>query len=190
MPRLLQCFDCATVEVLPDLLGPKGSPDPLLDRLLEIGHRGPLDNEQGARRVRMGHGRVREIQEGEEHIGNLHSVANDDWNNPDVEKRERVRQQILFQMWGSYTGYPPEFYAAQDTYKEDAGHCYERHGRPGGSDHGPANCGDYQDDSKRLTDRAWRARHSDIEEIFLCHWCPYTSVVVTRKRLARGDYDE
>jgi hypothetical protein len=182
-------MDCGTVEVLPDLLGPVGSPDPLLDRLT-ANHEGPLTNEQGTRRVRMGLGRVREIQPGERHFGDLHVVPNDDWNHPDPEKREGIRQKILFQMWGESTGYPPEFYAVQDTYKEDANACFRKHGSPGGSDHGPANCVDYQDDSKRLTDRQWKDRHPEQSHVWLCTFCPYQSVVTTRIRMGRGDYDQ
>lgn len=181
-PRLIACQDCGTAEVLPDVLGDSGELDPLLARVLN-NHIGPLSTEQQDRRIRFGLGRGREIDPKEMHKGPLFEVAADDWANPDV------REKILKQIWGD-TGYPAEFYAATDTYKEDALRCFRRHDSPG-SEKGPHACIDYQADSKRLTDEQWiRRGQGTRDHIYLCTFCPYESVVTTRKRSARGDYDK
>lgn len=110
-------------------------------------------------------------------------MASDDWISP--ERRTRVIRQI----WDDHKGYPDSFYEARDTYKEDAAECYQRHGRPG-YDKGPFACVDYRDASKRLTDRHWKGRNPSRDHVFLCEFCPYSSVVMTRKRSAAGQYDD
>jgi hypothetical protein len=211
MPRLIRCFDCMTVEVLPDFLGSPTdeSMDPLKS-LVVVKHRGPLNRQQlhhrpsSAGRVRPipdelipcdlcrgsgcrvceGRGKIQRFPHGVEQF----VVQADDWINPDY------RKGILQQMWGEDTGYPPEFYAAKDTFREDAGHCYNSHGRPGDPDKGPHACIDYQSSSKQLTDEGWKAR-GEIQgmprrDIFLCDFCPFHQVVVMRKRAERGEYDK
>jgi hypothetical protein len=137
----------------------------------------------------MNQGRPREIHPDELHFGNLHLIPKSQWEHPDSEQRAAIRQRTLFQMWGESTGYPPEFYDAKSAFTEDAGKCFERHGRPGQSDKNFA-CIDYQDESKRLTDREWKLRHPESMEVFLCTFCPYQSVVTTRIRMAKGAYDK
>jgi hypothetical protein len=146
----------------------------------------------------MGQGRAREIQPDELHFGNLHVVAPDDWYHPsDPEKEERHRTGILRQMWGENTGYPAEFYATKDSFRDDAVACFRRHGEPG-LDHGPAGCGDYESDAKRLTDSEWLQRQEFQERVmpgaarkhvYLCHFCPFQTVVTTKIRQQRGDYE-
>lgn len=197
MPRLLQCRDCGTVEILPDVLGDQvnaSSHDPLLERLVN-GHQGPLNDDQQVRRIKNGLGRSREIIPDEPHFGTLYTVPPDDWNCPgDPEKEQRVRNTILRKLWPEDKGFPPEFYATKDTFREDAGKCYERHGRPG-SAKGPYACVGFQDNSKLLTDEGWMRRGRDSgqpnrQPIYLCTFCPYQSVVTTRIRMQRGDYSE
>lgn len=158
--------------------------DPLLERLVAE-HRGPLNREQLSRRPH-GAGRVREIHEGEEHIGDLHRVKFSDWYHKDSEKRDRIQKQILTQMWGSYTGYPEEFYAVRDTFREDAGLCFNRHGRP------KEGCIDWEDDSKKLTDKDWKQRGIDMgqprSDVYLCQWCP-VSAYVEHKQITKAGLD-
>lgn len=191
--RLLQCLDCLSVETLPNFVGPKSDEghDPLLQRLVDR-HQGPLNREQLHRRPSNAP-RVREIRMDEPHFGNLHTIDDALWNHPDPSKRDEIRRSVLKEMWKGHTGYPEEFYATKDTFMEDAGICYQRHGRPGGIDSGPDGCIDYMSESKRLTDTDWEARGermgSPRSHVYLCQFCPYQSVVTTRKRSARGDYD-
>lgn len=198
-----------SVEVLPGFLGSTTDEamDPLKS-LIAVKHRGPLNRVQLSRRPDAAP-RVREIRdelitcdlcqgagcrpcEGSgkiqryPHAMEQFVVAPDDWSDG------QVRDRILRQIWADGTGYPDEFYAAKDTFREDAGYCYQTHNRPG-SEKGPHACIDYQSDSKRLTDSQWRLRGEmqgmSREDVFLCTFCPYSSVVTTRKRSARGDYD-
>lgn len=209
---MIQCLDCLTVEVVPDFLGNPEEMrfDPLLDRVV-VNHRGPLNREQlrrrppNAPRVReirdepiecdicRGHGgdcwacEGKGVLQREMHqLKPIMVVAPDDWLD------SGKRQQILREMWGDHVGYPDEFYAAKDTFREDAVRCYWRHRNPG-SETGPHACGDYKDKSKQLTDDDWRARGAAMgvprEDVFLCAFCPYQSVVTTRMRAQRGDYD-
>lgn len=158
--------------------------DPLLERLLSE-HEGPLNREQLRRRP-SGAGRVREIQEGERHIGDLHNVPASKWNHPDSDIRQQIQKQILTQMWGDHTGYPEEFYAAKDTFREDAGMCFNRHGRP------KEGCIDWQDDSKRLTDKDWKQRGAAMgqprTDVFLCTFCP-VAVWVEHQKIVKAGLD-
>lgn len=214
---MIACQDCLSVEVLPDILGPpeESAHDPLLMGVVSR-HRGPLNRQQLATRP-PGAPRVREIRDEtipcdmcnqagcrycdgtgklqrEPHrISEVYTIPPDDWaldsDRPDPEWR---RKAVLKKMWamlgGEHSGYPEEFYASKDTYREDAGLCYQRHGRPG-YEKGPDACIDYNSDAKRLTDSQWRARHPETGDVFLCAFCPYQSVVMTRKRAQRGDYE-
>lgn len=178
-----------SVELLPDFPGTQKEEehDPLLTKVA-AGHRGPLNRNQLQLRP-PGAPRVRELGEDEPHLGDLFHVDNAHWNHADPEKRDEIRKQILKQMWGDHTGYPEEFYATRDTFAWDAAVCYNRHNRPDAG----LGCPDYESDDKRLTDPSWVQRGAEQgisrRHIFLCAWCPYQSVVTTKKRMARGDYD-
>ena len=105
-------------------------------------------------------------------------------------------------MWvdRGYTGFPPEFYAARDTFSMDAAACFNAHRRP------QAECIDWHADSKRLTDEKWQQREEDSrkklkslglessfkpprEHVYLCAWCPVSSYVMQKQREQRGMYD-
>jgi hypothetical protein len=215
--RLIACRDCLTIEVLPDLLGPTSEmkDDPLLMRIV-VKHRGPLNREQLAHRPPNAP-RLREIrdeliscdmchgggcaycegsgklQRHPHQISEVFNVATDDWvedsRSPDPLWK---RKDILRQIWARFghdAGYPEEFYAAKDTFREDAGLCYQRHGRPG-YEKGPDGCIDYHTDAKLLTDKNWKTRNPARDHVWLCEFCPYASVVMTRKRKKRGDYNQ
>jgi hypothetical protein len=182
-----------STEAIPDLVGTDPEQDPLLLRITNT-HFGPLNREQLARRP-YGAPRVPELREGQPHSDKasfgIYQVPDEHWNNPDPSKREQARATVMRQLWEGSTGYPDAFYEAKDTFREDAERCYKLHGFPGDSEHNYA-CIDYHDDSKRLTDRAWRQRGADSgvmrNDVFLCDFCRFESVVMMRKRALRGDY--
>lgn len=181
MPRLIQCKDCATVEVIPSLNTPAtDTADPLLARVWGA-HVGRLHDEQVARRMRVGLGRPRELHDDSGHNIVIFVVTPDDWAD------EKHRDQILHAIWDEDKGYPPEFYATKDTYREEAGKCFNRHSRP------QDGCIDWEDRTKRLTDDEWERRGADLgldqKPVYLCHFCPVASWVQTQKRFKRGDYD-
>lgn len=90
------------------------------------------------------------------------------------------------------TGFDAEFYATMDTFKEDAGKCYQSHGRP---DYTAVGCQDYLSANKELKPNtaierkaAGLPRYDDVKvkRSFLCEHCPYHSQVVSIERLRRG----
>jgi len=185
---LIRCLDCMTVEVLPDLLASptEMAHDPLLMRVVAR-HRGPLNRQQLAHRPPNAP-RVRpfttdlipcdmcnqggcaycegtgKLPKEPHRISEVFSVAPDDWASGDR------RKVILRQLWADHPGYPEEFYASKDTFREDAGLCYERHNRPGDAA-GPYACIDYHTDTKRLTDRHWKSRNPNRDHVWLCEFC-------------------
>jgi hypothetical protein len=189
--------------------------DPLLMGIV-VRHRGPLNRQQLASRP-SNSSRLREIrdetipcdmcngggcrycegsgklQRWPHLISEVFQVSSDDWAlEPEAMDPEYRRKAVLKQLWARFgdehVGYPEEFYASKDTYREDAGLCYQRHRRPG-SEKGPDGCLDYQAGDKRLTDSHWRERHPEQGDVYLCDFCVYKSVVTTRMRMQRGDYD-
>lgn len=222
MPRIIQCCDCLSAELLPDFLGTKQEQafDPLVD-IIAASHRGPLNRVQlhnrpnNAPRLRQfpdtvgvcdlcngsgclpckGTGQLPQAP----HLLRGHQIAPKDWANP------KIRDAFLRQMWEreGHVGYPDEFYAAKDTFTEDAAACFEHHGRP------QQYCIDWENDSKRLTDKRWKERdiesrrkltelgidppggeHGSVrKDVFLCHFCKVSSYVTFKKREQRGLYD-
>ncbi len=153
--RLLICHDCREVIELPDFTGPPEY-DVLLDQAVSA-HRFP---------------------NGEEHVGALADVEKEKWDD------ESVRQEILKRIGKpeKETGFGGEFYAAKNTFAEDAMKCFNEHGRP------KQGCIDYKDERKRLgnpTSEGWRQG----PRVYLCDFCPIKTWVVTQQRSAAGMYD-
>ena len=101
--RILRCFDCGTLEELPDFDGP-----PEHDTLLE---------------VLMS----RHETDGHRHVGKLYDVEERVWRLPNL------RKAIIEQMKGGSSGlaaFDASYYETRDTFKEDASLCYGLHLRP------------------------------------------------------------
>lgn len=179
--RLLVCFTCYTIERLPPYEGregPDGSylePDPILEHLLEPHrHGGPRWPETGT----------------DEHRGMIMRVDEGTWNS--MKARQRISKELFKE--------EAERVAFKDTLHDDAGKCYQRHGRPGQGL--VLNCHDYRSDSKRLSSPATNERKTIMDElgidvgpalarkapVFLCSFCAYESQVMTIKRRKRGMY--
>lgn len=153
--RLLICHSCRTVDELPDFHG-RPEDDVLLDDLIQR-HRFP---------------------DGNEHMGKLALVEEAVWHDP--YKRQAVLEQIKKAVEKS-TGFPSEWYATRDTYREDAMRCYKQHSRP------KQGCIDYCDSDKRLgnpTRAGWEAG----PRVFLCNFCPVETYVRTQEQWIRGAY--
>jgi hypothetical protein len=152
VPRLLICRECKTIDLLPTQWETDDPRDPLLDTVV--------------RRHVQKHGDTRED------CAALLSIKDEDW--------EGHKDEILANLRERWTGFHPEFYATKDTFVEDAGKCYNQHGRPKGAD-----CIDFCDDSKRLTPSDWQTGH-----VYLCHFCVVSSAVTTAIRMKKGMYDK
>lgn len=98
--RVLQCFSCKTLEVLPDYEGhPDG--DEFLRKASEVHNRGG-------------------------HLGNLLRVDRRDWDTPST--RDQLVEKIWES--SGHSGFDPTFYATKDQYTYDAAVCYQKHNRP------------------------------------------------------------
>jgi hypothetical protein len=162
--RLLQCLDCKTLETLPDYQG-----DPREDVLLDV---------LTSRHVFPG---------GNRHRGHLHRVEARHWESPST--RAAIEKQI--QDASGWTGLDPSFYAAKDTYTQDALSCWGQHNRT-------RACGDYKSEAKVLTpdtlalrrEVARMTKHEDVAysapKRYLCEFCPVHSLVMQAKRRKAG----
>jgi len=179
MPRLLVCRECRTIDTIPLYDGPpqEEARDPILDRVVRYHvqlHGEKVDSAAlltvseepchcgEKQKVTLG-GKML----GRSHIRGPHTL----W--------EGHKDEILGGLRERWVGFHPEWYATKDTFKEDAMRCYNLHRRPQGAD-----CIDWQADNRRLTPSDWKKNH-----VYLCHFCPVASSVVTAQRLARGMYN-
>jgi|SRR5215467_869847 len=180
MPRLLVCRECQTIETFPLYDGPKEleASDPILDGLVRrhVQKHGDMRADAAAllvasedpchcgEKVKVG---LNGSKLGHSSIRGSHTF----W--------EGHRDDILKGLGERWTGMHPEFYATKDTYREDAMRCFNLHRRPQGAD-----CIDWCDSNRRLTPEGWKG-----SEVYLCHFCPVATAVVTKKRLLKGMYD-
>lgn len=98
--RVLQCWDCRSMEELADFQGL-----PEHDHVLQH-----IDERHGG-------------QSAQPHNRALHRVGKEHWDD------RAVRKQIVKQMWASTTGFVPEYYHTRDTMHEDAAKCFAKHHR-------------------------------------------------------------
>ena len=150
--RLLQDLTARQVYELPNYSGP-AEHDILLIKMVE---------ERCTCSVRCEHPNV---QLGEPHRGNLMKIDDDVW--------KKRRTDILREMWSAFPDMSEADLMAsvRNAYIEDAGMCFNRHGRP---DDG---CIDYKDDSKRIgspSKHPWLAKKKPV---YLCDFCPVKSTV-------------
>lgn len=165
--RLLQCFECKTVELLPDFEGP-----PEYDVVLH-----ELDLKHG------GH----EEDVVRRHNRALHRIEKRYWENT------RLRRQIHQQMWAGTTGFVPEYYATKDTLHEDALKCFSKHNRPDACSDWHSDSKRLGNPARAERAQVAREFHNDqLKEggprVFLCDFCPVASKVMQRRREAAGQY--
>lgn len=169
--RLLFCLVCNTVDELPPHDGP-----PETDVLLELT------------------AEKHEFPSGERHQGKLFILPFKTWAKK--ESRHAIIDQLKGKGAQGLDALDPDggYYDTRMQFAEDAMDCWKYHMRPDES-HG---CNDYESPQKRLLPKTDRERreaglpdpaHSGGPKVFLCHFCPYHSTVVTKKRAMRGMYD-
>jgi hypothetical protein len=98
--RLLQCWDCKSVEELPDFTGL-----PEDDVILQY-----ADEKHGG-------------QTQQPHTRTLMRVEKAHWED------RTIRMQIHRQMWADTKGFVPEYYHTKSTMQEDAAKCFAAHRR-------------------------------------------------------------
>lgn len=167
--RLLQCFDCKSMDVIPDFVG-----NPEDDVTLHY-----TDEKHG------GHTQ-------QPHTRALHRIPQKFWDN------DKLKKQIVDGMWEDVTGFTPDYYAARDNLKEDATKCFVAHHRAipcidwhEDSKRLRAPTGELRrqlakDIPRNLhhIDRDRLAKGAPVQ--FLCDYCPVKIAVDRRKREERG----
>jgi len=166
--RLVYCLVCNTLEELPPHDGP-----PETDVLLEL----TLEKH--------------EFTSGERHMGKMFILPVKTWSK--TESRKAIIDQLKAGGSEGLDAMDPEksFYDTKMQFAEDAMNCYNRHLRP------TESCDDYESDKMRLlpkTDKERKelglpdAASSGAPKVFTCHFCPFHSVITTKKRAIRGMY--
>jgi hypothetical protein len=164
--RLLYCWDCKTIEELPDF---EGNPDD--DILLEYA----IEKHESA---------------GIKHAGTLMKVGSKTWEDEPVRKEiiKNLRDQAGG-LGGGLADIDKEYYHTKSTFQEDAMKCYSLHNRPA------EGCFDYGSDRKKLVPKTHAERKElglpvSTSTIYLCDFCVVKSFVVTKQRKQAGMYNE
>jgi hypothetical protein len=171
--RLLICHDCHTVDVLPWYDGPPEYDDTLTYRLAD--HQGPMERINGR------------YEPAWYHRGVIATVNEKSWEDPG--KQIQIIDELSKAHAGGEVGLGSAVYHARSNFKEDAMACWRAHNRT-------TNCGDYKSDAKRLVpDTRGDRKELGLETksrsrpgTYLCVFCPYHSVVMSRARKEQGFY--
>ncbi len=162
--RLLYCYNCTTIEELPDF---EGRPED--DHLLEI----LVEKHQSA---------------GVPHTGFLSKIGVKIWSQEKF--RKEIIKNIRTRVGGGLADIDPEYYATKATFYEDAMSCYDAHQRPEGScsDWRASN---KKLVPKTSAERKELGLPKAINShIYLCDFCPVKTFMVTKAREEAGMYNE
>lgn len=160
--RILQCWDCKSMEQIPDYAG-----DPIFDSILQT-----VDEKHGGT-TQQPHNRA------------LHRVLKAHWDD------RGIRRQTVEQMWSGASGFKPSYYEIRDTLQEDAGKCFNAHRRNipclDYEDSSKRLGNPAAQDRARLA----REMHNDdlrasSMKVYLCNFCPVQVTVDLAKRKAMG----
>lgn len=163
--RILYCWNCKTIEELPDF---EGNPDD--DVLLSI----IIEPHQSA---------------GVAHAGTLFKIGLKIWEN--TKYREQIIDQMRDQVGGGLDNLDKGYYETRATFHEDAMACYSRHLRPTDSCPDYASEGKRlipKTDELRKDAGLVSASKSQSTRVYLCDFCPVKSLVMTKQRSAAGMY--
>jgi hypothetical protein len=165
--RILYCWNCRSIEELPDYEG-----DPQYDDLLEL----LIEKHETA---------------GVPHQGSLFKIGVKLWS------QEKYRTEIISQMrekvGGGLANLDPDYYTTKATFYEDAMKCYSLHLRPVDSCYDWKNerkrllpkTAELRKDAGLVS-----PSQSQGTKVYLCDFCPVKSVVMTKQRKAAGMYNE
>jgi hypothetical protein len=162
--RVLQCFECKSMEVMPDY---DPALPPAFDAVLhEIDKRHGGDTETP-------------------HYRTIERISEKAWENMPL------RRQMVKQMWSETTGFTPAYYDARDTLKDDAVKCFQQHHRQvpcidyqdSSKRLGNPAAADRARLAREMRDED--IKHSAIR-IYLCNFCPVQVKVDQMKRDAGG----
>lgn len=163
--RILYCWDCKSIEELPDF---EGNPDD--DVLLSV----LIERHESA---------------GVQHAGSLFKIGVKLWS------QEKYRNEIITQMrdqvGGGLDNLDKGYYETRATFYEDAMSCYKSHNRPQ-DDCGDWKAENKRlipkTDALRKEAGLETAAKSSGTRVYLCDFCPVKSNVMTKQREAAGMY--
>lgn len=169
--RLLQCFECRTMEELPDYPREANPADDVTLHYLDEKHGGRTENP---------HHRI------------VLRVAKRVWED------RAIRRQIMEQAWETEKGFKPSYHDIKDTLKEDAVKCHIAHRRQvpciDWRNDSKRLVAPTQRERKKIAHDLPRSFQGDRGAIehgapvqYLCEYCPVASAVEYAKRKARGE---
>jgi len=163
--RILYCWNCKSLEELPDF---EGHPDD--DVLLQV----LIDKHESA---------------GIKHAGSLFKIGLSIWEQE--HKRKQIIEQIRDKVGGGLDNLDKGFYETRATFHEDAMKCYNAHLRPKDScadwAHESKRLLPKTDDLRKDAGLESVAK-ANSTKVYLCDFCPVKSIVITKQRKAAGMY--
>lgn len=166
--RLLYCYNCKTIEELPDF---EGNPDD--DVLLQV----LVEKHESA---------------GVPHTGFLAKIGAKTYSRPEVKKQ--VIENLRNKVGGGLADIDPDYYTTKATFYDDAMKCYNEHRRPK-EDCGdwrsknkrlvPKNTAELRKEVGLMS-----AAKSAGTNVFLCDFCPVKTHYVTQQRKAAKLYEQ
>jgi hypothetical protein len=165
--RLLYCYNCKTIEELPDF---EGHPDD--DVTLQI----LVEKHESA---------------GIPHNGFLSKIGVKLYSRPEVKKQ--VIENLRNKVGGGLADIDPDYYTTKATFYDDAMKCYSEHLRPkeGCTDWRAKNKRLVPKNTAELRKEAglMSAAKSAGTNVFLCDFCPVKTHYSTQQRKAAGLYE-
>ena len=164
--RLLYCFNCKSIEELPDF---EGNPDD--DTLLQV----MIEPHQSA---------------GVPHTGHIIKVGVKLWSTESY--RKSIIEQIRDGVSGGLANLDPDYYTTRATFYEDAMSCYKKHNRPQDSCPDWKNDNKRLVPKTAAERKEAGLPGPDVSmgtKVYLCDFCPVKSTVMTKQRGAAGMYN-
>jgi hypothetical protein len=165
--RLLYCYNCKSIEELPDF---EGHPDD--DVLLQI----MVEKHQSA---------------GIQHTGFLSKIGVKLYSRPEV--RKQVIENLRTKVGGGLADIDPDYYTTKATFYEDAMTCFNLHLRPseGCYDYKSEKkrLVPKGTDAIRKELGLESAAKSQSTKVYLCDFCPAKTYVVEKNRKQAGLYE-
>jgi hypothetical protein len=165
--RIFYCWNCKTIDELPDFQG-RPEDDDLLAILVE-----------------------RHQSAGVPHGCTPFRIGVKTWSNTKI--REAIIKKIKSETNGGLDDLDPGYYATRSMFYEDAMKCYSLHNRPHDScfDYKDEKKRLVpQTDALRKEVGLTTSAKSNATKVYLCDFCPVKSVVMTKARKAAGMYNE
>ena len=165
--RLLYCYNCKTIEELPDFVG---NPDD--DVLLQV----MVEKHESA---------------GIPHTGFLSKIGVKLYSRPEVKKQ--VIENLRNRVGGGLADIDPDYYTTNATFGEDAMKCFNLHLRPVEGCYDwkveskrlvPKGTDDIRKDLGLSS-----AAKSQSTKVYLCDFCPAKTYVVEQNRKKAGMYE-